>query len=270
MPPRVAATFGLADFVAAEDTRVTLRLLNHLGLKKPMVSYYEHALHHGEAILNRIEAGENCALCSDAGMPCISDPGEQIVREAHERDIKVVPIPAASACVTALAASGQPTARFVFEGFLPVPKRDRRERLAFLQNETRTMIFYEAPHKLCATLRDLAAAFGGERRISLCRELTKLHEEVLRLTLDGAVAYYETQPPRGEYVLIVEGAPKQQESGPVSEEEALMRVQALLAEGLSRKDAVRQVAAETGLAKNQLYDAALRAAYGNGVKTPCL
>ena len=194
MPPRVAATFGLADFVAAEDTRVTLRLLNHLGLKKPMVSYYEHALHHGEAILNRIEAGENCALCSDAGMPCISDPGEQIVREAHERGIRVVPIPAASACVTALAASGQPTARFVFEGFLPVPKRDRRERLAFLQNETRTMIFYEAPHKLCATLRDLAAAFGGERRISLCRELTKLHEEVLRLTLDGAVAYYETQP----------------------------------------------------------------------------
>ena len=259
MPPRVAATFGMADFIAAEDTRVTLRLLNHLGLKKPMVSYYEHALHHGEAILNRIEAGENCALCSDAGMPCISDPGEQIVREAHARGIRVVPIPAASACITALAASGQPTARFVFEGFLPVPKRDRRERLTFLQNETRTMIFYEAPHKLCATLRDLAAAFGGERRISLCRELTKLHEEVLRLTLDGAVAYYETQPPRGEYVLIVEGAPKQQESGPVSEEEALMRVQALLAEGLSRKDAVRQVAAETGLAKNQLYDAALRA-----------
>lgn len=259
MPPRVAATFGAADFIAAEDTRVTMKLLNFLGLKKPMVSYYEHALQKGEGILRRIEAGENCALCSDAGMPCISDPGEQIVREAHERGIRVVPIPAASACVTALAASGQSTARFVFEGFLPVPKRDRRERLAFLQNETRTMIFYEAPHKLCATLRDLAAAFGGERRISLCRELTKLHEEVLRLTLDGAVAYYETQPPRGEYVLIVEGAPKQQESGPVSEEEALMRVQALLAEGLSRKDAVRQVAAETGLAKNQLYDAALRA-----------
>lgn len=180
MPPRVAATFGLADFVAAEDTRVTLRLLNHLGLKKPMVSYYEHALHHGEAILNRIEAGENCALCSDAGMPCISDPGEQIVREAHERGIRVVPIPAASACVTALAASGQPTARFVFEGFLPVPKRDRRERLAFLQNETRTMIFYEAPHKLRGTLDDLAAAFGVDRSVSLCRELTKLHEEIKR------------------------------------------------------------------------------------------
>ena len=187
MPPRVAATFGLADFVAAEDTRVTLRLLNHLGLKKPMVSYYEHALHHGEAILNRIEAGENCALCSDAGMPCISDPGEQIVREAHERGIRVVPIPAASACVTALAASGQPTARFVFEGFLPVPKRDRRERLAFLQNETRTMIFYEAPHKLRGTLDDLAAAFGADRSVSLCRELTKLHEEIKKTTLGEAV-----------------------------------------------------------------------------------
>ena len=129
MPPRVAATFGAADFIAAEDTRVTMKLLNFLGLKKPMVSYYEHALQKGEGILRRIEAGENCALCSDAGMPCISDPGEQIVKEAHARGIKVVPVPAASACVTALAASGQPTARFVFEGFLPGPKRERRERL---------------------------------------------------------------------------------------------------------------------------------------------
>ena len=146
MPPRVAATFGLADFVAAEDTRVTLRLLNHLGLKKPVVSYYEPALRHGEAIQNRIAAGARCARCRDAGMPCISDPGEQIVREAHERGIRVVPIPAASACVTALAASGQPTARFVFEGFLPVPKRDRRERLACLQTETRPKIVYAAPH----------------------------------------------------------------------------------------------------------------------------
>ena len=198
MPPRVAATFGLADFIAAEDTRVTLRLLNHLGLKKPMVSYYEHALHHGEAILQRIEAGENCALCSDAGMPCISDPGEQIVREAHARGIRVVPIPAASACVTALAASGQPTARFVFEGFLPVPKRERRERLAFLRNETRTMIFYEAPHKLRGTLDDLAATFGAERSVSLCRELTKLHEEIKKTTLGEAVAFYRENDPRGE------------------------------------------------------------------------
>ena len=203
MPPRVAATFGAADFIAAEDTRVTLRLLNHLGLKKPMVSYYEHALHHGEAILQRIEAGENCALCSDAGMPCISDPGEQIVKEAHARGIKVVPVPAASACVTALAASGQPTARFVFEGFLPVPKRERRERLDFLQKETRTMIFYEAPHKLRGTLDDLAVTFGTDRSVSLCRELTKLHEEIKKTTLGEAVAFYRENDPRGEYVLVL-------------------------------------------------------------------
>ena len=145
MPPRVAATFGAADFVAAEDTRVTLKLLNHLGLKKPMMSYYQHALHHGAAILDRIEAGESCALCSDAGMPCISDPGEQIVKDAIARGITVTPVPGASACVTALAVSGQDTARFVFEGFLPVPKKERRERLEFLQGETRTVSFYEAP-----------------------------------------------------------------------------------------------------------------------------
>ena len=256
MPPRVAATFGLADFVAAEDTRVTLRLLNHLGLKKPMVSYYEHALHHGEAILNRIEAGENCALCSDAGMPCISDPGEQIVREAHERGIRVVPIPAASACVTALAVSGQPTARFVFEGFLPVPKRDRRERLAFLQNETRTMIFYEAPHKLCATLRDLRDAFGGDRRLSLSRELTKLHEQTLRMTLDEAVAYFDANAPRGEFVLILEGAPDEPETEQDEAERLASAAEAVrrrMEQGQTQKDAVKAVSAETGVKKNALY-----------------
>ena len=160
MPPRVAATFGAADFVAAEDTRVTLKLLNHLGLKKPMMSYYEHALHHGAAILDRIETGESCALCSDAGMPCISDPGEQIVKDAIARGITVTPVPGASACVTALAVSGQDTARFVFEGFLPVPKKERRERLEFLQGETRTVIFYEAPHKLRGTLKSSSANFS--------------------------------------------------------------------------------------------------------------
>ena len=210
MPPRVAATFGMADFIAAEDTRVTLRLLNHLGLKKPMVSYYEHALHHGEAILQRIEAGENCALCSDAGMPCISDPGEQIVREAHERGIKVVPIPAASACVTALAASGQPTARFVFEGFLPVPKRDRRERLAFLQNETRTMIFYESPYRVVKTLQQFAEVFGEDRQVSCCREISKLHEESVRGSLAEVIAHFQETEPRGEFVIVLAGKdPKQ-------------------------------------------------------------
>ena len=255
MPPRVAATFGLADFVAAEDTRVTLRLLNHLGLKKPMVSYYEHALHHGEAILNRIEAGENCALCSDAGMPCISDPGEQIVREAHERGIRVVPIPAASACVTALAASGQPTARFVFEGFLPVPKRDRRERLVFLQNETRTMIFYEAPHKLRGTLDDLAAAFGADRSVSLCRELTKLHEEIKKTTLGEAVAFYKDNDPRGEYVLVLAGtdpAAVEQAAAPTLEE-AVAAARALQAGGLPPAAAAKQAAAGTPFSKGEIY-----------------
>ena len=257
---RMADTLAQADFIAAEDTRVSIKLLNHLGLKKPMVSYHRHNTDSGgRAVLDRLLAGENCALVTDAGMPAISDPGEDLVRLCAEAGVTVSAIPGPCAAITALSMSGLPTGRFTFEGFLSTTKKNRAQHLDSLRAEQRTMIFYEAPHKLCATLRDLAAAFGGERRISLCRELTKLHEEVLRLTLDGAVAYYETQPPRGEYVLIVEGAPKQQESGPVSEEEALMRVQALLAEGLSRKDAVRQVAAETGLAKNQLYDAALRA-----------
>ena len=197
MPPRVAATFGAADFIAAEDTRVTMKLLNFLGLKKPMVSYYEHALQKGEGILRRIEEGENCALCSDAGMPCVSDPGEVIVRDALARGIKVVPVPAASACVTALAVSGQDTSRWVFEGFLPVNKKQKRERLAELQVEKRTVIFYEAPHKLRTTLDDLTTAFGPERSITLCRELTKLHEEIWKTTLGEAQTHYaENDPPR--------------------------------------------------------------------------
>ena len=183
MPPRVAATFGAADFIAAEDTRVTMKLLNFLGLKKPMVSYYEHALQKGEGILRRIEAGESCALCSDAGMPCVSDPGEVIVRDALARGIKVVPVPAASACVTALAVSGQDTSRWVFEGFLPVNRKQKKERLAELLQEKRTTIFYEAPHKLRTTLDDLANAFGADRSITLCRELTKLHEDIWKTTL---------------------------------------------------------------------------------------
>ena len=206
MPPRVAATFGAADFIAAEDTRVTMKLLNYLGLKKPMVSYYEHALQKGEAILQRIEAGESCALCSDAGMPCVSDPGEVIVRDALARGIKVVPIPAASACVTALAVSGQDTSRWVFEGFLPVNRKQKKERLAELLQEKRTVIFYEAPHKLRTTLDDLTAAFGADRSITLCRELTKLHEEIWKTTLGEAMEHYRANDPRGEYVLVLAGA----------------------------------------------------------------
>ena len=241
------------DFIAAEDTRVTMKLLNFLGLKKPMVSYYKHALQKGEGILRRIEAGENCALCSDAGMPCISDPGEQIVREAHERGIRVVPIPAASACVTALAASGQPTARFVFEGFLPVPKRDRRERLAFLQNETRTMIFYEAPHKLRGTLDDLAAAFGADRSVSLCRELTKLHEEFFRGTVSQCLIWLHENKPRGEFCLVIARGLEQPQ--PAQEaKDPLAQVQELLARGVDKKTALAQVAKANKIPKRELYN----------------
>ena len=254
MPPRVAATFGAADFVAAEDTRVTLKLLNHLGLKKPMMSYYEHALHHGAAILDRIEAGESCALCSDAGMPCISDPGEQIVKDAIARGITVTPVPGASACVTALAVSGQDTARFVFEGFLPVPKKERRERLEFLQGETRTVIFYEAPHKLRGTLNDLCAAFGAERSITLCRELTKLHEDIWKTTLGEAVEHYKTNEPRGEYVLVMAGAPET--ADPEQEltlEQAAQRALELTGQGFGPTAAAKAAAQGTPYSKSEVY-----------------
>ena len=256
MPPRVAATFGAADFIAAEDTRVTMKLLNYLGLKKPMVSYYEHALQKGEAILQRIEAGESCALCSDAGMPCVSDPGEVIVRDALARGIKVVPIPAASACVTALAVSGQDTSRWVFEGFLPVNRKQKKERLAELLQEKRTVIFYEAPHKLRTTLDDLTAAFGADRSITLCRELTKLHEEIRRTTLGEAADYYAQNPPKGEFVLVVRGAEPPEEPE-VSTEDGLERVGLLREEGLSLRDAVKRAAKELGLSRNELYNLAL-------------
>ena len=256
MPPRVAATFGAADFVAAEDTRVTPRLLNHLGLKKPMVSYYEHALFHGEAILQRIEAGEDCALCSDAGMPCISDPGEQLVKAAHERGIRVVPVPGASACVTALAVSGQDTARFVFEGFLPVPKKERRARLEALQGETRTMIFYEAPHKLRATLDDLCTAFGPERSVSLCRELTKLHEEIRKTTLGQAAEFYRDNEPRGEFVLVLAGAdPADTAQDVPTLAEAVAAAERLMADGMAPSAAAKQAAAGTPFSKGEIYRA---------------
>lgn len=255
MPPRVAAAFGAADFVAAEDTRVTLKLLNHLGLKKPMVSYYEHALHRGAAILERIEAGESCALCSDAGMPCISDPGEQIVRDALARGIPVTPVPGASACVTALAVSGQSTARFVFEGFLPTAKRERRERLDFLKEEPRTVIFYEAPHKLRATLADLRQTFGDARSVTLCRELTKLHEEITKTTLGEAAAFYETHDPRGEYVLVMAGAPPcaEKQEAEITLPAAVAAARLLMTQGTPPAAAARQAARGTPFAKGDIY-----------------
>lgn len=256
--PRARQALADADFIAAEDTRVALRLLNHLELKKPLVSYYEHNKEgSGPKIVARILTGQRCALVSDAGSPAISDPGEDLVRLCAEAGIPVTAIPGPCAAITALSISGLPTGRFCFEGFLSTNKKSRQAHLDSLRSETRTMIFYEAPHKLTATLADLSAVFGAKRRISLCRELTKLHEEVLRTTLGEAAAYYAEHAPRGEFVLIVEGAaPLAPEA--VSEADALEAVRALIGQGLSRKDAVRRVSEQTGIPKNELYNAAVR------------
>ena len=255
---RCRETLENADFIAAEDTRVSLKLLNHLNIKKPLVSYYEHNRESsGQKIIERILAGETCALVSDAGSPAISDPGEDLVALCAQHDIVVSAIPGPCAVITALSMSGLPTGRFTFEGFLSTNRKNRTEHLDELQQERRTMIFYEAPHKLMNTLQDLQGAFGGERRISLCRELTKLHEEVIRTTLDGALEYYKELSPRGEYVLIVEGAAPKEEAA-FTMEDGLKLVQKKIEEGLSRKDAVKQAAKETGLSKNELYDAAMK------------
>ena len=255
---RCRETLAEADFIAAEDTRVSLKLLNHLELKKPLVSYYEHnKVESGKRIVERLLAGETCALVTDAGSPAISDPGEDLVALCAENGIPVSAIPGPCAIITALSISGLPTGRFTFEGFLSTSKKSRQEHLAALREERRTMVFYEAPHKLRATLEDLTAAFGGDRRVSLCRELTKLHEEVIRTTLDGARTMYAEQPPRGEYVLVLDGAPEP-EAAEITLEDALSRVAALIEGGSSKKDAVKHAAAETGFPKNVLYDAALK------------
>ncbi len=254
---RAAETFAQVDFIAAEDTRVTLKLLNHLGLKKPLVSYYRHNTDQaGGQILDRLLNGESCALCTDAGTPAISDPGEDLVALCAAHEVPVIPLPGPCALVTALSASGLGTARFVFEGFLPMNRKNRRARLEALAGEERTMLFYEAPHKLTATLADLLVAFGPERRITLCRELTKLHEEIFRTTLGQAAERYRGEDPRGEFVLVVEGAPEDRGES-VTLEDGLERVRDLLEEGLSRKDAVRQAARELGLSRNELYAAAV-------------
>jgi 16S rRNA (cytidine1402-2'-O)-methyltransferase len=249
-----------ADFIAAEDTRASGKLLSYYGIKKPLISYFEHnKRERGEVIVSRIiETGEACALITDAGMPAISDPGEDIVRLCAERGVRVSVVPGPCAAVSALAMSGLFTGKFVFEGFLPTGKGERREALAALKDEKRTVIFYEAPHKLKRTLADLFEAFG-ERKISLCRELTKINEEVIRTTLSEAQAYYEEREPRGEYVLIMEGA---------SKEELLSRafwadmsieehVEHYLSEDMSKNDAIKAVARDRGVAKSEIYSAVM-------------
>ncbi len=254
---RCRETLEQADFIAAEDTRVSLKLLNHLGIKKSLVSYFEHnKAEKGAKIVERILAGETCALVSDAGSPAISDPGEDLVKQCAEAGITVCAIPGPCAVITALSISGQSTGRFCFEGFLSTAKKSRREHLESLVAESRTMVFYEAPHKLLATLEDMAAVFGSDRPISLCRELTKLHEEVVRTTLGDAIKKYTETPPKGEFVLVVAGAPVvvKEKATPA---DAAARVAQLMDAGLSRKDAIKQTAQELNLPKNVVYDAAL-------------
>ena len=255
---RCRQTLEQADFIAAEDTRVSLKLLNHLGIKKSLVSYFEHnKAEKGNMIVERILAGETCALVSDAGSPAISDPGEDLVRQCAEAGITVCAIPGPCAVITALSISGQSTGRFCFEGFLSTAKKSRREHLESLQKEERTMIFYEAPHKLCSTLEDMIAVFGNDRPISLCRELTKLHEEVVRTTLGQALEKYTETTPKGEFVLVVAGAAPEEKTTATAEDGAARALE-LMQTGMSRKDAARQAAKELGLPKNLVYDATLK------------
>lgn len=261
--PRAREVMSEVDFIAAEDTRVTKKLMTALDLpQKPLVSYYEHnRRQRGEEILARLLAGENCALVTDAGTPAVSDPGEDLVALCAPEGVPVIPIPGCCAAVCALAASGLPTGRWCFEGFLSVNKKARREHLDALKDEKRSMIFYEAPHKLRATLDDLCATFGGERRISLSRELTKLHEETLRMTLAEAVAYFAETAPRGEFVMIVEGAPDVVDEDAEDDRmaRALNAVQKRIENGETLKDAVKMVSADLGVKKNALYQLALEA-----------
>ena len=254
MSPRAVETLEAVDFIAAEDTRVTLKLLNHFGIKKPMISYFEHNKYErGEIICQRIISGENCAVVTDAGMPCISDPGELLVKQCREYGIKVSAVPGASAVITALAVSGLPTGRFTFEGFLSVNKKSRREHLNEVKNEKRTMIFYEAPHKLNATLRDMLEAFGN-RNIAIVRELTKIHEEVINTTLEKAVAEYAENPLKGEIVLIIEGAGDNAEKEEYTLDEAVeMAVRMSEEDNISLSEAAKRTAKLTGIKRGLIY-----------------
>ncbi len=254
--PRAVEVLQQVDFIAAEDTRVSLKLLNRFEIKKPLVSYYEHnKTVSGEKIIARLLSGESCALVTDAGMPAISDPGEDIVRQCAEAGIDVFVVPGPSAVVSALAVSGLPTSRWCFEGFLSVNKKERTAHLESLQNERRTMIFYEAPHKLLRTLEDMLEHLG-DRPIAVVREITKLHEETLRTTLSGAVQHFTDKPPKGEFVLVVAGASEVQKEA-VTPEQAMELVARYRAEGKSLKEACKLTAKDTGLSKNELYQMAL-------------
>ena len=246
-------TLAAVDFICAEDTRVTLKLLNRFDIKKQLISFHEHSSKaDAQRIIDRLLAGESFGIVTDAGMPCISDPGEVLVKMCAEQGIDIKVVPGPSAVVSAVAVSGLSTRRFTFEGFLPVPKKERAERLEKLRGETAVMVFYEAPHKLKTTLADLCGFFGGDRRIALCRELTKIHEEVIRFTLSEAVEYYSINEPKGEFVLVLEGASEDAEDG-ITIEQAMEQVMKLIDMGEKPTEACKAVAKETGFRKSELY-----------------
>ncbi len=250
---RQLETLKNVSFIAAEDTRVTLKLLNRYDIKKQLVSYNGHGSGStAESIADRIENGEDAAIVTDAGMPCISDPGEVLVKICAQRGIDIKVVPGPSAVISALAISGLGTARFSFEGFLSVTKKQRIEHLESVKNDTRTLIFYEAPHKLRNTLEDFLKYFG-DRKISLCRELTKVYEEVLRMTISEAITYYESKNPKGEYVLVVEGAPEQKALGELDLQQAVKLVQSLIDDGMKSSEACKKIAKETQFSKSVLY-----------------
>ena len=255
---RAVKTLSEVDFIAAEDTRNTAKLLMNLGISKTLISYHDHNRREaGERIAERLASGESCALVTDAGVPAISDPGEDLVALCAERGIPVTSVPGACAFITALTLSALPTRRFVFEGFLPVKNKERRERLDALSREERTFVLHEAPHKLRTTLADLADTLGGDRRISVCRELTKLNEEVIRVTLAEAVEYYAEREPRGEYVLVVEGGVNTQtlSDAPVmSPEEAVAYYEK---QGMNKNQAVKEAAKLLGISRNEVYRATI-------------
>ncbi len=254
---RVLRTLKEADLIAAEDTRNSIRLLNHFEIRTPMTSYHEYnKIEKARILIEKMQSGMNIALITDAGTPGISDPGEELVRMCYEAGIEVTSLPGPAACVTALTLSGLPTRRFAFEAFLPMEKKERREILEELVNETRTIILYEAPHKLTRTLKDLREVLGN-RRMTLCRELTKKHETAFRTTIDDLIAYYENEKPLGECVLVIEGKSRREirEEKAASWEEISLEEHMEIYEkqGLSRKDAMKQVAKDRGISKRDVY-----------------
>lgn len=254
---RVLKTLKEADIIAAEDTRNTIKLLNHFEIKTPMTSYHEHnKIEKAAYLVEKLLAGTNIALVTDAGTPGISDPGEEIVKQAYDAGIKVTSLPGASACITALTLSGLSTKRFSFEAFLPNEKKERRRILEMLKTETRTIILYEAPHHLISTLEELYENLG-DRKITLCRELTKLHETIQLLTLSEALAYYEDQNPRGEYVLVIEGKNPLEllENEQKSWEDLSIpeHMELYLSLGFAKKDAMKKVASDRGISKRDVY-----------------